>query len=164
MSDSWHDEPGIHLPERVRDELERHLPAAIETARLELEPGDPREVLASLTALASRRGFEMPAGIGLDLDIEIMSEWPRDLFVKAFRAIWESFRYRRMPEVADFRAHIETDLTERHARLARLEGVRLRMETIRLRERWDTDSRERRRQTAAAGSPQQKSKSAPSSA
>jgi hypothetical protein len=144
LSESWHGEPGIHLPESIRDDLAEGLPIAIEAARRDLEPGDPREVLASLMALASRRGFEMPAGLGLDLDVELMAEWPRDLFVKAFRGVWEKFGYRRMPEVADFRAHIEFDLAERRSRLDRLEEIRLRLETIRLREQWDADCRRRR--------------------
>jgi hypothetical protein len=144
LSESWHEEPGIHLPEAVRSELAQGLPAALELARRDLEPGDPAEVLASLAALASRRGFEMPAGLALDLDVELMAEWPRDLFVKAFRGVWETFAYRRMPEVADFRAHIETDLADRRSRVAKLEEIRLRLETIRLREQWDSDCRKRR--------------------
>ena len=144
LSESWHEEPGIHLPEAVRAEFAQGLPAALELARRDLEPGDPAEVLASLAALASRRGFEMPAGLALDLDVELMAEWPRDLFLKAFRGIWESFKYRRMPEVADFRAHIETDLADQRSRLAKLEEIRLRLETIRLREQWDADCRKRR--------------------
>jgi hypothetical protein len=144
LSESWHEEPGIHLPETVRDDLAEGLPVALELARRDLKPGDPVEVLASLAALASRRGFEMPVGLALDLDVELMAEWPRDLFIKAFRGVWESFAYRRMPEVADFRAHIETDLTERRSRLAKLEEIRLRLETIRLREQWDADCRIRR--------------------
>jgi hypothetical protein len=144
LSESWHEEPGIHLPEAVRAEFAQGLPAALELARRDLEPGDSAEVLASLAALASRRGFEMPAGLALDLDVELMAEWPRDLFVKAFRGIWETFAYRRMPEVADFRAHIETDLADRRARVAKLEEIRLRLETIRLREQWDSDCRKRR--------------------
>lgn len=144
LSESWHEEPGIHLPETVRADLADGLPAALDMARRDLEPGSPAEVLASLAALANRRGFEMPTGLSLDLDVELMAEWPRDLFVKAFRGVWETFAYRRMPEVADFRRHIEGDLAERRSRLAKLEEIRLRLETIRLREHWDAESRKRR--------------------
>jgi len=143
LSDSWHDEPGLALPESVRQDLDAGLPGAIEAARQELEPGDPAEVLAALKALADRKGFDLPAGIGLDLDIEVMSEWPRDLFRRAFRGVWENFTYRRMPEVGDFRAFIGEALTERQNRLARLESMRLRLRTLELREQWDEEGRQR---------------------
>ncbi len=144
LSESWHEVPVIQLPEAVRADLAVGLPAALDMARRDLEPGSPAEVLASLAALANRRGFEMPTGLSLDLDVELMAEWPRDLFVKAFRGVWETFAYRRMPEVADFRRHIETDLAERRSRLAKLEEIRLRLETIRLSEQWDAESRKLR--------------------
>jgi hypothetical protein len=143
LSESWHDEPGVVLPDSVRSDLAECLPAAIEAARQALEPGDPAEVLAALKTLADRKGFNLPAGIGLDLDIEVMSEWPRDLFRRAFRDIWENFAYRRMPEVGDFRAFIGDALAERRNRLARLESMRLRLRTLELREQWDNQSRER---------------------
>ena len=79
----------------------------------------------------------------------VMSEWPRDLFRRAFLGIWENFAYRRMPEVGDFRAFIGDALAERRNRLAKLESMRLRLKTLELREQWDTQSRERhaRRET-----------------
>jgi hypothetical protein len=144
LSESWHDEPGVVLPDSVRSDLAECLPAAIEAARQALEPGDPAEVLTALKTLADRKGFNLPPGIGLDLDIEVMSEWPRDLFRRAFRGIWENFAYRRMPEVGDFRAFIGDALGERRNRLAKLESMRLRLKTLELREQWDTQSRERR--------------------
>jgi hypothetical protein len=143
LSESWHDEPGVVLPDSVRSDLADCLPAAIEATRQALEPGDPAEVLAALKTLADRKGFDLPAGIGLDLDIEVMSEWPRDLFRRAFRGIWENFAYRRMPEVGDFRAFIGDVLAERRNRLAKLESMRLRLRTLELREQWDNQSRER---------------------
>jgi hypothetical protein len=73
-----------------------------------------------------------------------MAGWPRDLWRKAFRCIWERFAYRRMPEVADFRRVIEADLAERRSRLDRLESIRLKLETIELKKVWDEEARRRR--------------------
>jgi hypothetical protein len=143
-SESWHEEPGVLLPDMPAD-LINALPAAIDQARQDLEPGNPGEVMAALTNLASWRGFLLPDGMALELDVEVLASWPRDLWRKAFRNVWERFSYRRMPEVSDFRAHIATDLDERRARLDRLESMRLRLETIQLRIQWDEESRRRGR-------------------
>jgi hypothetical protein len=113
-SESWVDEPLPHLPDIPAD-LAAALPAAIAQARRDLTPGDPGEILAALTTLASRRGFPLPDGIALEMDVEVMATWPMDLWRKAFTGIWERFAYRRMPEVADFRRVIEADLAERKA-------------------------------------------------
>ena len=142
-SESWRDEPGVHLPDLPPDLVDA-LPVAIEQAMLELAPSDPGEVMAALSTLASRRGFPLPNGLALEMDVEALANLPRDLWRKAFRAVWEGFTYRRMPEVPDFRAHIVDDLAERRARLDRLQEMRLRLETIRLREQWDAESRQRR--------------------
>lgn len=146
-SESWAGEPLPHLPDLPPD-LAAALPEAIGQARRDLAPGDPGEVLAALTILASRRGFDLPDGLALELDIEVMANWPRDLWRKAFRGIWEHFSYRRMPEVADFRCVIEADLTERQGRLDRLEAIRLKLETIELKKAWDEEARTRRRSGA----------------
>ena len=142
-SESWADEPAVHLPD-LPPGLEAALPDALAQARRDLAPGDPGEVLAALTALASRRGLDLPDGIALELDTEIMAVWPRDLWRKAFRIVWERFAYRRLPEVADFRRVIEADLAERQARLDRLDTLRLKLETVRLRKEWDEQARRRR--------------------
>jgi hypothetical protein len=139
-SESWADEPLPDLP----PDLAAALPEAIGQARRDLAPGDPGEILAALTTLASRRGFDLPDGLALELDIEVMAGWPRDLWCKAFRGIWEHFAYRRMPEVADFRRVIEADLADRRSRLDRLESIRLKLETIELRKVWDEEARRRR--------------------
>ena len=115
-TDSWADEPAIHLPDMPAEVVDA-LPEALARARDDLAPGDPAEVLAAVTTLASRRGFPLPDDIALELDIEVMASWPRDLWRKAFRAVWEQFSYRRLPEPADFRRHIAADLEERRARL-----------------------------------------------
>jgi hypothetical protein len=119
---------------------------AVAQARRDLTPGDPGEILAGLTTLASRRGFPLPDGIALEMDVEVMATWPTDLWRKAFSGIWERFAYRRMPEVADFRRFIEADLAERKAKLDRLESLRLKLETIRLKKMWDEDTARKRRQ------------------
>ena len=84
--------------------------------------------------------------IALEMDVEVMAAWPTDLWRKAFSGIWEQFAYRRMPEVADFRRVIEADLAERRARLDRLEALRLKLETIRLKKMWDEEAARRYRQ------------------
>jgi hypothetical protein len=142
-SESWQDELGIHLPNLPVDLIEA-LPAAIDQARKDLTPGDAGEVLVALSTFASRRGFPLPEGPGLEMDVEALASWPRDLWRKSFRAVWEKFAYRRLPEVPDFRQHIEGDLAERRERLARLESLRLRLETVRLRQQWNLESRQRR--------------------
>jgi hypothetical protein len=149
-SESWVDEPLPHLPDIPAD-LAAALPAAIAQARRDLTPGDPGEILAALTTLASRRGFPLPDGIALEMDVEVMAAWPTDLWRKAFRSIWERFAYRRLPEVADFRGVIEADLADRKARLDRLESLRLKLETIRMRKMWDEEAarKYRRREQGA---------------
>jgi len=97
LSASWHDEPSPHLPAEVVGELESDLPKVIAEARAVLEPSDRAEVIAALVRLADRRGFALPDAFSLDLDVEVMAAWPRDLFRKAFRCVWENFAYRPCP-------------------------------------------------------------------
>ena len=144
-SESWADEPLPHLPD-IPPDLVAALPVAVAQARHDLTPGDPGEILAGLTTLASRRGLPLPDGIALEMDVEVMATWPMDLWRKAFTGIWERFAYRRMPEVADFRRVIEADLAERKARLDRLESFRLKLETIRMRKMWDEETVRKNRQ------------------
>lgn len=68
------------------------------------------EILTALETLAVARNLPLPADTVLDLDLAIMGEWPADLFRKAFRGIWENYRYRRFPGAADFKALIAADL------------------------------------------------------
>jgi hypothetical protein len=141
-AESWYDEPSILLPDRLY-ELEADLPVAIAEAKAALNPSQPSEVVEALQALATRRGYDLPEGIALEMDVEVLASWPRDLFVKAFHMIWERFAYRRLPEVADFHEHIKLAMSERRERLARLESLKLRLETVRLRERLDEQARRR---------------------
>jgi hypothetical protein len=110
---------------------EELLPAAIAEARAALEPGAPWDVLAALQMIAERRNLCLPTGLGLDMDVEIMAEWPADLFRKAVRGVWEHFKYARFPEVPDFREHIAKDLAERRKRLANLELLAKKLATQR---------------------------------
>ena len=142
FAESWHDEASIFLPDRL-DEIEAGLPGAIIRAESDLVPSHPGEVIASLQALADRRGFDLPTGIAFEMDVEVMACWPKDLFQKAFRMVWERFAYRRLPEVADFFRYIELDLAERRERLTRLRGLELRLKTVRQRRRWDEEARAR---------------------
>lgn len=139
---SWHDEPSIFLPERLGD-LESQLPAAIAQATAALAPGQAVEVIEALQALATRRGFDLPDGIALEMDVEVLASWPRDLFVKSFRIVWERFAYRRLPEVADFYEPIKLAMADRRERLARLQSLKLKLETVRMRERLDQEARQR---------------------
>lgn len=109
-------------------QLEAGLQAALAEAQTALRPGDPEEVLAALELVAERKGLALPAGMALDLDVEAMAQWPRDLFRRAFREVWENFPYRRMPEVPDFKQYIAAELAERRERLARLRMVQLKLE------------------------------------
>jgi hypothetical protein len=77
------------------------------------------------------------------MDVEVLASWPRDLFVKAFRIVWERFAYRRLPEVADFYEPIKLAMAERRERLARLQSLKLRLETVKMRERLDREARQR---------------------
>jgi hypothetical protein len=142
-SDSWAGEPAITLPD-LPPELAAALPEAIEEAKREMAPSDPGEILVALTTMASRKGLPVPDDIALEMDVEILAAWPRDLWRRAFRAVWEGFTYRRFPEVGDFRKHIVADLNERQARLHRLESLCLKLETVRLREQWDVEAAARR--------------------
>jgi len=101
--------------------LLRHaLPEAIRLTRESLEPNDPAEVLSALQIMANRRGLQLPDDLALDLDVELMSEWPQDLWRKAFKAVWSNFSYRRFPEVPDFKTYIAVDLEERRTKLSQL--------------------------------------------
>jgi hypothetical protein len=55
----------VLLPD-IPAELIEALPTALDMARQNLEPGDPGEVMAALSTLASRRGFPLPNGLALE--------------------------------------------------------------------------------------------------
>lgn len=74
---------------------------------------DPERILALLVALANRIGVELPDEIALEMDLRIMCEWPSGLPELAIRRVWETFKYRRMPVVGEFREAISRELAER---------------------------------------------------
>ena len=120
LSASWQGVPVSLIPEQELHFARQELPKAISVLQKQLEPGSAEEILSALTLMANRRGLSLPDPLALELDVEIMTEWPSDLFRKAFKAIWTSFNYRRFPEVADFYAKISDELQERQKTLSRL--------------------------------------------
>src|SRR3954454_25281648 len=104
-TDSWADEPAIHLPDMPADIIDS-LPAAVAQARSDLAPGDAGEVLAALSTLASRRGFPLPDDLALQMDVEVMAGWPCDFWRKSFRRVWEQSAYRRLRDVATSRKYL----------------------------------------------------------
>jgi hypothetical protein len=142
FAESWSDEPTQIIP--ADPQIAAALPAALAEAQRALEPGNPAEVLQALTLMAERRGLALPEGLALDLDVELLARWPRDLFRLAFRRVWENFGYRRMPEVPDFKRTIEAELQERRERLARLDTLQRKLEMDCLRNRWTEEQRARR--------------------
>src|SRR3954464_2091936 len=77
-AESWYDEPSILLPDRLY-ELEADLPVAIAEAKAALNPSQPSEVVEALQALATRRGYDLPEGIAIEMDVEVLASWPREL-------------------------------------------------------------------------------------
>jgi hypothetical protein len=117
------DDPTVHLGDRV-GEIEPLLPVLIEQERGVLAPVGPAEVLKCLEAFAERRNLAMPENdFALDLDIEIMGEWPRDLFRRAIRTAWTEWPYRRLPDANALKSYIREELEARTAHLARLETL-----------------------------------------
>jgi hypothetical protein len=45
-----------------------------------------------------------------------MAEWPRDLWTRAYRTVWERWSYRRMPTVGDFRGALGDAIEQRRRR------------------------------------------------
>src|SRR3954471_11974917 len=90
------------IPERFRAALA----ATLEQARRDLEPGRPAEIVDALVTLADRHGLDLLDRRALEIDAEVMAAWPRDLWIRAYRTIWEVWSWRRMPTVGDFRGHI----------------------------------------------------------
>lgn len=119
------------IPEKEAAFAEAHLPEAIRLAEEALQAGDPAEVLASLKQIALRRGMALPEGLILDLDVEILASWPGDIFRKAFLGVWENFRYRRFPEVPDFKEHVADALEARKAQLTRLQLMERKIKALR---------------------------------
>jgi hypothetical protein len=122
------EEPLVQMPDEV-DEVEPLLPALIERERASFVPAGAAEVLRCLAAFAERRGLPMPEDdLALDLDVELMGEWPRDLFRAAIRAAWLHWPYRRLPDANALLCYIRQDLEERTGRLKKLELLAKKLE------------------------------------
>lgn len=128
------------LPELPND-IAADLPLAIAEAKTALQPGNPAEVLNCLHLLANRLNLALPDETALAFDIDIMTSWPRDLFRTAFRTIWETYTWRRLPTVGDFRQIIHTDLQDRRELLSRLEDLARKTTTRQLRQQWTMQTR-----------------------
>src|SRR4051794_16209853 len=92
------------------------LRAALEQARRNLEPSRPAEIVDALATLADRHRLDLPDRRALEMDAEVMAAWPRDLWIRAYRTIWEVWSWRRMPTVGDFRGHIGDAIERRRRR------------------------------------------------
>ena len=92
------------------------LAAAVTEARRDLEPGRPDEIVDALVALANRHQFDLPDRRALEMDAEVMAAWPRDLWMRAYRTVWEHWSWRRMPTVGDFRGPIDDAIERRRER------------------------------------------------
>ena len=117
---SWHGVPATFIPDSERERARCDLPKAISWLQKQLTPGDPQAILTALHLMAERRGLALPNAQALEIDIEIMAEWPSDLFRQAYKTIWTRFAYRRMPEVADFYQVIGEELQDRQKQLSTL--------------------------------------------
>jgi hypothetical protein len=96
------------------------LPVLVAEARRACAPAEPAEIVNALLAFARRHRVDPPDETALELDAEIISGWPRDLWRRAFRTLWEGWTFRRMPTAGDFRAPIAADLDGRRQRLREL--------------------------------------------
>lgn len=70
-----------------------------------------QQIMLALCVFASRHGLPPPTDDALLLDAEAIASWPSHLWDKAYRALWQTWTYRRMPTVGDFRAVIASDLS-----------------------------------------------------
>jgi hypothetical protein len=145
-SESWQGEPSIFLPECLG--IEHGLALARERAERDLAPAAPKRILSLLSKLAIRHELDLPDEDALHADISVMSSWPADLFERAFQQLWGTWRYRRFPTCGDIHALIADDLAERRNRRACLSEAELKLQTVRLREIWDAESRQRRARTS----------------
>jgi hypothetical protein len=103
------------------------LAATVAEARRELEPGRPAEIVEALTTLADRHRLDLPDRRALEMDAEVMAAWPRDLWLRAYRTIWERWSWRRMPTVGDFRGYLGDTIERRRQRLDRLTTLEARL-------------------------------------
>src|SRR5690242_2819424 len=114
--ESWLDEPTVFLPD-VPD-LETvavALAPVAAAARAGLAPADAAEVIAFLKAFADRHRLDLPEVSALELDAETLAEVPRVALRDAFKEIWRTWKYRRLPTVGDIMALVARELEEGRA-------------------------------------------------
>jgi hypothetical protein len=117
----WLDAAEIPAPFRAA------LAAAVAEARRDLEPGRPAEIVEALATLADRHRLDLPDRRALEMDAEVMAAWPRDLWLRAYRTIWERWSWRRMPTVGDFRGPIGDAIERRRQRYGLLTTLEVRL-------------------------------------
>ena len=113
----------VEIPVSFREALA----AAVAEARRDLQPGRPAEIVDALATLADRHQLDLLDQRALELDAEVMAAWPRDLWIRAYRALWERWTWRRMPTVGDFRAHLGDAIEQRRQRYGLLTTLEARL-------------------------------------
>lgn len=68
------------------------------------------QIVLDLITFAERHALPSPSDEALQIDGEVIATWPPDLWRLAFRTLWETWTYRRMPAAGDFRSVIAADL------------------------------------------------------
>jgi DNA polymerase V len=150
--ESWLDEPTLLLPDvpDVEQALAALAPIAV-AARAELAPADPAEVILFMKTFADRHRLDLPDIYALELDSETLAEVPRVALKEAFKKIWKTWKYRRLPTVGDILAIAERELQDgRAGLLRRLSAIELKLQTARMRARWDAEAHERHARNLAA--------------
>ena len=91
--------------------------AALPPKPITVSPASPDDLAAQATQIildmitfAERHALPSPTDEALLIDGEVIATWPPGLWRKAFRSLWETWTYRRMPTAGDFRALIAADL------------------------------------------------------
>jgi hypothetical protein len=143
--ESWVDEPTVLLPDVPDLEAAVASLAPLATAaRAELTPADPAEVIAFFKAFADRHRLDLPDVYALELDAETLADVPRVALREAFKELWRTWKYRRLPTVGDIMPIARRELEEGRAwRLRRLIETELKLKTARMRAHWDSEARER---------------------
>lgn len=127
--DRRRDDPGAKESPPPPAVTRRSVAAALAEAEAALAPsGDIDGIKEFLATLADRHGLAMPQGLGLDIDLSLMAEWPADLFARAARRVWEDHQPGDpLPAVATFKRHVLSELEERRDRLAQLQTLDVRV-------------------------------------
>ena len=114
--ESWIDEPTVLLPDVPDLEAAVASLAPLATAaRAELTPADPAEVIAFFKAFADRHRLDLPDVYALELDAETLADVPRVALREAFKELWRTWKYRRLPTVGDIMPIARRELEEGRA-------------------------------------------------